>query len=826
MLRDLLKKGDFMVKLDLKDAYFTVPVWIGHQKYLRFLWKETLWEFACLPFGLASAPRTFTKIMKPVVATLRNLGIRVIIYLDDLLILADSEQTARLHLATAQNLLENLGFVINLKKSVLSPVQKIEFLGMTVDSLTLCLALPRDKIRGIRRECESLIANPMTTVRQLAHLIGRLSSSIQAVFPAPLYYRYLQQTKIQALRSGGHYESQVVLNQEAIKELQWRAENLMAWNGRALAQPDPSIVIESDASKEGWGAHCNGLSTGGLWSQSEQFLHINCLELLAGSFAIKCFAKDKTNIHIQLFMDNVTALTFINKMGGTKSRVLASLSRDLWQWCLQRQITVSAAHIPGILNVNADRESRSHLDSSDWKLCPAVFQALQNRWGPLDIDLFASRLTNQLPRFVSWRPDPLSEAVDAFSLQWNKVKGYAFSPILPFRQVPQSGSETAGTTASPCSTSVENPTLVSSFIGPSYRPSSPSSPNPQSVNAGRNDSPTNPPPAGRMAYLRQQYEEGGFSVQARDLLSAAWRRNTSDQYASAWRKWTSWCAERKVNPISASLSDIINFLAGEYQQGKQYRTLNVYRSAISMTHPVMDSHRVGEHPMICQLLKGIFNSRPPQPRNSFTWDVSVVVGYIKSLGANSTLSLKVLSQKLAMLLALTSAERSSELAAHDLRFRSFYPEGVVFNLPCLTKSFRSGKNLKQSFHASFPEDKNLCVVECLREYEAPTKDMRPVIAGQENKLFLSIVQPHKPVSSGTVARWVRSLLQAAGIDTSQFKHHSVRVASPSAAARGGIALPDILALACWSSESTLRRFYYKPVLHPEASRAVLSIPKP
>ena len=121
--------------------------------------------------------------------------------------------------------------------------------------------------------------------------------------PAPLYYNYLQQAKIQALRSESHYESQVVLNQEAIKELQWWAENLMAWNGRALAQPDPSIIIESDASREGWGAHCNGLSTGCLWSQSEQFLHINCLELLAGSFAIKCFAKDKTNIDIQLFME-------------------------------------------------------------------------------------------------------------------------------------------------------------------------------------------------------------------------------------------------------------------------------------------------------------------------------------------------------------------------------------------------------------------------------------------------------------------------------------------------------------------------------------------
>ena len=91
---------------------------------------------------------------------------------------------------------------------------------MSVDSVPLCLALPRDKVRSSRRECEGLIANPVTTVRQLAHLLGRLCSSVQAVFPAPLYYRYLQQAKIQALRSGGHYESRVLLNPEAIEELQ------------------------------------------------------------------------------------------------------------------------------------------------------------------------------------------------------------------------------------------------------------------------------------------------------------------------------------------------------------------------------------------------------------------------------------------------------------------------------------------------------------------------------------------------------------------------------------------------------------------------------
>jgi len=108
MLRDLLRKGGFMVKIDLKDAYFTVPVWKNHQTFLRFVWKETMYEFACLPLGLASAPRVFTKLMKPVVGLLRQLGIRLVVYLDDMLIMAQSRDLAR-HASTALDLLQGLG---------------------------------------------------------------------------------------------------------------------------------------------------------------------------------------------------------------------------------------------------------------------------------------------------------------------------------------------------------------------------------------------------------------------------------------------------------------------------------------------------------------------------------------------------------------------------------------------------------------------------------------------------------------------------------------------------------------------------------------------
>ena len=156
MLKDLLKKGDYMVKIDLKDAYLTVPIWQNHQKYLRFLWRDSLLEFACLPFGLASAPRVFTKLLKPVLSILRQRGIRLIVYLDDILLMAPSVEQVLQHAASTLNLLEGLGFTVNYLKSVLVPSQQMEFLGSLVNSLDQSLSLPRDKIRKIQSKCQDL----------------------------------------------------------------------------------------------------------------------------------------------------------------------------------------------------------------------------------------------------------------------------------------------------------------------------------------------------------------------------------------------------------------------------------------------------------------------------------------------------------------------------------------------------------------------------------------------------------------------------------------------------------------------------------------------
>lgn len=134
-----------MVKLNLKDAYLTVPIHSEHKQFLRFTCQGKHFQFKTLPFGLAKAPRVFTKLLMPVASTLRASGIRLIVYIDDTLIMGSSPTKASENVQMAIQLLESLGIIINWKKSVLVPSQTMEFLGLQVDSTSLPLSVPDNK---------------------------------------------------------------------------------------------------------------------------------------------------------------------------------------------------------------------------------------------------------------------------------------------------------------------------------------------------------------------------------------------------------------------------------------------------------------------------------------------------------------------------------------------------------------------------------------------------------------------------------------------------------------------------------------------------------
>ena len=141
-LKSLLRKGDWLVKVDLKDAYFSILISRQHRRFLCFQFKNKLYQFNCLPFGLASAPWVFTKTLKPIAALGRELGMRMIVYIDDILLLAETKEKARDQASGLIYLMQCLGFTINSEKTISEPSQRLEFLGFTVDTTNMELSLP------------------------------------------------------------------------------------------------------------------------------------------------------------------------------------------------------------------------------------------------------------------------------------------------------------------------------------------------------------------------------------------------------------------------------------------------------------------------------------------------------------------------------------------------------------------------------------------------------------------------------------------------------------------------------------------------------------
>merc|ERR1712002_235599 len=177
--------------------------------------------------------------------------------------------------------------------------------------------------------------------------------------------------------------------------------------------------------------------------------------------------------------------------------------------------------------------------------------------------------------------------------------------------------------------------------------------------------------------------------------------------------------------MSPSVSDVINFLAMLYDTGIGYSAIGTARSALS-TFLLIDGRPAGEHKLVCRFMKGVFASRPALPRYQVTWDVSLVLNYLKGLHPPSSLSLKDLSLKLITLFALLAGQRHQTLNSLDVINMSFTEDSVKFRIAEVLKQTRPGYQVPELV---FPA------------YEV-----------------VSYRKPHKAVSTATIARWIKTIL--------------------------------------------------------------------
>ncbi|XP_070805019.1 uncharacterized protein [Pituophis catenifer annectens] len=328
-----IRPNDFLVSIDLMEAYLHIPILPKHRQYLRFSYAGKHFQYRALPFGLASAPRVFTKVLAVVAAHLRQ-----------------------------------------------------------------------------------------------QPLLGKMVSCVQIVPWAHLHARHLQwfllpfQKKRQA-----HTMSTVKVPLSVRRSLGWWTSPSL--DKGCLFMNHDRLVLTTDASLHGWGAHLASHVAQGRWSASDLANPINWLELKAIRLALTHFHRFVQHRHVLVLTDNIAAKAHVNRQGGTHSKRLMEESFRLGKWAEQHLLSIRADHIAGSENTQADFLSRTEVDNSEWQIHPDIFHQICNRFGIPAIDLFATHLNNQLPRFFSRFPTPGAEGVNALRLTWPPGLHYAFPPL-------------------------------------------------------------------------------------------------------------------------------------------------------------------------------------------------------------------------------------------------------------------------------------------------------------------------------------------------------------------------------------------------------------
>jgi hypothetical protein len=401
------------------------------------MFDEVLYQFTVLPNGYSPGPRKFTKLLKPPLSDLRLAMVTVAAYLDDMFTSNKSFWGCMSNIHKICNMFEALGFVIHPRKSTFMPTTTLEFLGFIIDSLAMTVSLTIAKKEKIEQMCRDILLKNSVSIRSVARLLGNFTSSFIAVPEGRLHYRCIEHDKTAAVaRRCGDYDAMMCLSPPSIKEIKWWRDNVKV-SFSPISRPNPTVVLKTDASLEGWGACRDSTRTGGLFSEDDMG-HINVLEIKAVMFGLNSLCSDVHDSHIKILADNTSTVGAIKNMGSSKSPELDMEAKIIWEWALTRNNWLSASHIPGILNVEADEESRSNDSTLEWKLDESLFRNIVEYFlFTPEMDLFASRINTQLTRFCAYRPDPEAEIIDAFSFAWDDIKFYAFPPFNCINRVLQ-----------------------------------------------------------------------------------------------------------------------------------------------------------------------------------------------------------------------------------------------------------------------------------------------------------------------------------------------------------------------------------------------------
>ena len=415
-------------KTDLRSGFSHVKVAKRFRKFLGFAWEGQYYHFRVLPFGLASSPFLFSKMLLPAIQHLRMQGLKLFVYVDDILVISQTAKMCWEHTLKLRNLLSTLGWVVREDKSSQAPNQEILFLGFLVNSRSMTLSLPPGKAHSVVHDLRRFARRPILYPRKVvARVLGLAMSTSPAVPLAKALSRRLMNCVHQPFLP---WNARIPVPQEAREDILLLADLISSLRPVPIVPASPSLTIQTDASQSGFGAVLleTGATVKGPWVLIDlpQSISINFLELKAVHLALQHFTIPLGSV-VRIQSDNATTVAYLRTYSG-RVPVLHDLVRQIMDLSSERELQIQPVHIPGKLNIIADSLSRDH---QDWSISQEAFYRICNalQCHP-EVDRFASSLNTKLPRFNSRWPHPRADAVNAMRQSWWQETNY-WSPPLP-----------------------------------------------------------------------------------------------------------------------------------------------------------------------------------------------------------------------------------------------------------------------------------------------------------------------------------------------------------------------------------------------------------
>lgn len=425
-----LNINDWMIKWDIHSAYHHIVLNNNQTDFMGFSWtyadgKTVFMKFVVLPFGLSSAPYCFSKVTRPLIAKWRAESKRAVMYLDDGFGCSGSKESAEIMAESIKSDIISSGFVPKAEKSCWIPVQRLQWLGAVLDSEDFTISIPEIRIGALLSTIE-VIENVVRTkrrvhVRKVARMVGQIiSMSVVLGNMSQIMTRYLSMDILKAYT----WNSYIRLSSESIEQITFWKNSIQNINVRKLKSYSIcSKIVYSDASQSGYAGYevqsINGIAHG-QWSLLESVQSSTWRELKAVYNVILSLRGFLAHSRIKWFTDNTSVCSIVEK--GSMTRELQNIAIDIFSFCTVNCISLEIEWLPRTFNQKADYLSKI-IDCNDWGLSVALFNNLDQLWGPFEVDWFASEHNAKTVKFYSRFWSPSCAGVDAFTENWGNCKG-------------------------------------------------------------------------------------------------------------------------------------------------------------------------------------------------------------------------------------------------------------------------------------------------------------------------------------------------------------------------------------------------------------------